>query len=700
MRLIRPLLLLAACSPALSLDGTDRPAWTPDASEDPGDGGGQPGEGDPNQATEFESGAGAAAAYTGAAMEYGVPIQILAALADIHGQHQMVDGEVEFEGYPQTIGALGMPARFLGEATDLAGLSWSEAEEMEGHLTASAALLRAWADEAGIARDAGLAVWAPVVARWSDLPNEEGQSWYVAEVYGQIAKGSALEGEEVKGVRVVPEFPAPHNDVAPMGDRGYAVWRPSPNYSARPAGSGGKPAMVIVHTCEGAYSGCHGWLRNRASGVSTHYVVNSDGSEVSQLVRDSQKAWHISADYACSRNGGVDCFRDGASANNFTIGVEHAGYGSQNSWHPGLIETSAQLACDVTQAHGIPRDRYHLVAHGQLQPWNRSDPGAAWPWSSYIEQVQRACGDVRGSDPDPAPSVRVIDSNNARNNTARERLSVSGAWTSSVSVRGYHGTGYWWRTTSAAAEDAALFQFQADERSCLLVEAWWSSASDRSEDATFVMSDAAGVAVGRSVVDQRRAGGAWNSLGSFWFTRGWNTVALSRLTGARGGGGVVVADGVRLSPSSACDAGNGPLSIVVDSDDSNNGPDAEVWYGSAWTSARSTAGYHGSDYVWADTGVSADPMDFVFQLDRPRRVRLEAWWTAGSNRSAEAPFLVVDAGGATVATVRVDQRVSHATWVSLGVFDLPAGWNRVSLSRQAPRGAVVVGDAIRVTDAR
>ena len=48
--------------------------------------------------------------------------------------------------------------------------------------------------------------------------------------------------------------------MSPDYDRG--TWRPSPNFDTR---SGGTPFFVIIHTCEGAYSGCWSWLTNSAS---------------------------------------------------------------------------------------------------------------------------------------------------------------------------------------------------------------------------------------------------------------------------------------------------------------------------------------------------------------------------------------------------------------------------------------------------
>jgi hypothetical protein len=322
--------------------------------------------------------------------------------------------------------------------------------------------------------------------------------------------------------------------------------------------------FVVIHTCEGSYSGCWGWLTNSASGVSAHYVVNTDGSEVRALVDENDKAWHISADYDCDNNHRVDCWRDGTQMNSISVGIEHAGYGSQSSWDAGLIQRSAELSCGITQRHGIPRDSYHIVGHGQLQPWNRSDPGAAWPWSDYLSRIGAACGD---SGPPPsgggtsggteeeeetAPPTTggqlVIDSSNVANDTSRAYVEVSSDWWASSNVSGYWNTGYWVAPTYSVS-DPASFWFLESGDVCYQVEAWWTAASDRSPGVAYIGWNEDDVEVGRATVDQRSNGGRWNLLGHWRFEAGWNRVLVSRWAAA---GDYAVADAIRLTPSSSC----------------------------------------------------------------------------------------------------------------------------------------------------
>lgn len=137
--------------------------------------------------------------------------------------------------------------------------------------------------------------------------------------------------------------------------------------------------------------------------------------------------------------------------------------------------------------------------------------------------------------------------------------------------------------------------------------------------------------------------------------------------------------------------------IVVDSNDAENDPAvAHAELSSAWISASSAPGYHGTGYAYASVKPVSDPAVFWFYLEEAGTRTIDAWWTSGSNRSSTAPFLIEDVDGVRLATVLRNQRTDGGRWNKLGTFTFPAGWNRVRLSRWASDGVVVVADAIRV----
>jgi N-acetyl-anhydromuramyl-L-alanine amidase AmpD len=484
------------------------------------------------------------AVFARAGEEFGVPAEILKSVGYVETRWQMVSGEAEFPGQHPAFGIMALRGERLERGAALAKVTVEQAKRSpEANIRAAAALLSAYADELGVAR-AELGAWAPAVARYSGIASTEGQASYVHdEVYRALATGAVAKtpaGEVVASlmpVKARASFTLPTRAayaVAPDYPVTGTVWRPSPNYNARPAGDIGKVAMVIIHTCEGSYSGCWSWLTNSAAGASAHYVVNESGSEISQLVRESDRAWHIAATYDCSLNSSVDCWRNGYSSNHFTVGIEHGGYASQSSFPVGQIDASAKLSCDISKAHGIPRDRYHFVAHGQLQPYNRTDPGPNWPWTDYLNRINSHCG--------AGTSSIIVDSNNANNNSAQASFAASASWISSSGSPGYYGSGYYYASTQAVS-DGATFWFYLPAAATRTVDAWWVAGTNRAPSAPFIAYNAGGAEVGRVSVNQQANGGQWNAIGTWSFSAGWNKVVLSRWTTT---GYVVIADAVRV----------------------------------------------------------------------------------------------------------------------------------------------------------
>ena len=501
-------------------------------------------------------------AFVAAEEQTGVPVEILLALSKVETGVQAVVGVEEFPGQAPAYGVMGLRGDNLAMAAGLAGLD--EDAVRAGHdanVLAAASLLGAWADSENIEKE-DMGAWAPILARYSGIEDDEAKReylWY--EVYPTLQKGVDVEGIASAPMDASPDYPRPTRMNARTGDSS-TVWSASPNYNSR---SGSAVDFVIIHACEGSYSGCWSWLTNSSSGVSSHYVVNTDGSEVRQLVDEDSRAWHISANYDCDYNGGVECSRDGTSMNTISVGIEHAGYTSQASWESGLLARSAQVTCGVTDRHGVPRDSYHIVSHGQLQPWNRSDPGSGWPWSSYISAVQAECGDSSSSSSSgsssssssssssgsssssstsPTAKSFVIDSNNGSNDASYYWIELSSSWWSSANTSGYYNTGYWVAKTESVS-DPASFYFKSDAARCYTVDAYWPAASDRPPSITFFGWDEDGHEVGRATVNQQKSGGQWNTLGSWTFPAGTNRVLLSRWTT---GGYYAIADAVRLTP--------------------------------------------------------------------------------------------------------------------------------------------------------
>jgi hypothetical protein len=143
--------------------------------------------------------------------------------------------------------------------------------------------------------------------------------------------------------------------------------------------------------------------------------------------------------------------------------------------------------------------------------------------------------------------------------------------------------------------------------------------------------------------------------------------------------------------------GPAPTSIVVDSENANNDASkAKVEYAGTWNASTSTPGYHATSYRWAATEQSSAPATFSFFLPAAATRTIDAWWVAGTNRSAAAAFIVYNANGTQLGTVTKSQQAAGSQWNTLGTYAFTAGWNRVVLSRWQAPGSVVIADAIRV----
>jgi N-acetyl-anhydromuramyl-L-alanine amidase AmpD len=490
-------------------------------------------------------------AFSAAASEFNVPASLLRAIGWVETRWQMVQGREEFRGRPAAWGVMALRGERLATGAALAGVSVTVARrDPAANIRAAAALLDAWATQLGIDRATSVA-WQPLLARYSGIDLPAGQDAYIRQVRGAAERGlrrlpggglataalpAGAPGQAPPSVGAPPRPAAsastdcvpPPDSASGAPDYAPAIWRPSPNYNFRPGDSTGVLRMVIIHTCEGAYTGCWSWLDNPVSQVSAHYVVDETGSEISQLVRERDRAWDIAAYYDCSLNRDADCWLNGVQSNDFTIGIEHAGYASQTTFPTSQIEASAELVCDITRDNGIPRDWQHIVGHGQLQPENRTDPGDHWPWIDYMHRIQAACGETVAYD-----------------DSATATVTVAGSWIASDSTPGYYAAGYRWAATSPTTDDAVVFSFHLDAAADRTIDVRWTPGANRSANARYIVTAAAGDTLASLTADQTQ-GGVWHTLGTWGFPAGWNHIALLR-RGASGA--VVVADAVRVRES-------------------------------------------------------------------------------------------------------------------------------------------------------
>jgi hypothetical protein len=173
--------------------------------------------------------------------------------------------------------------------------------------------------------------------------------------------------------------------VAP--DYGPALWNPTTcNYSSR---GGTAISAVAIHDVEGSYAGCISWFKNCAASASAHYVIRSSDGQITQMVYESDKAWHI------------------GSENPYTLGIEHEGYNNNPSWYTNnMYVSSAALVKDMCTDNNInPLRMYYgagcsgttqqcglgsctrVKGHQMYPNQTHNDPGPFWNWDKYYRLV-------------------------------------------------------------------------------------------------------------------------------------------------------------------------------------------------------------------------------------------------------------------------------------------------------------------------
>jgi hypothetical protein len=109
-----------------------------------------------------------------------------------------------------------------------------------------------------------------------------------------------------------------------------------------------------------------------------------------------------------------------------------------------------------------------------------------------------------------------------------------------------------------------------------------------------------------------------------------------------------------------------------------------------WSTGTSAADKLGTDYRFRATAALSDPASWTANV-AAGTYNIYAWWSAGTNRSSEAPYLLPGDSAATA----VNQQLNGGKWVKLGTKTLAAGAQTTKLSCWAPTGFVVIADGLR-----
>ncbi|GAA2312154.1 N-acetylmuramoyl-L-alanine amidase [Streptomyces hawaiiensis] len=160
-------------------------------------------------------------------------------------------------------------------------------------------------------------------------------------------------------------------------DHPGAAWQPASRSNYTPSNRPRAHPLhyVIIHVAQTTYAGTLSVFRNPGRKVSAHYVVRSADGRVAQCVRESDIAWHA---------GNWDY-------NTRSIGIEHEGWvGRPGYFTDVMYERSARLTAAICRTYGIPRNREHIIGHGEVPGSDHTDPGRHWDWKRYLRLVKSA----------------------------------------------------------------------------------------------------------------------------------------------------------------------------------------------------------------------------------------------------------------------------------------------------------------------
>jgi N-acetyl-anhydromuramyl-L-alanine amidase AmpD len=327
-------------------------------------------------------------------------------------------------GIPNTYGVMGLTldgqnyfANNLVKVSQLSGYSVTDIiNDPEKNILAYAQAYATLKQTLNISSN-GIAEQLPILIELSELPSQTvGQRYALnAQMYGYLQFLSKADYQQLYGFpnhRI--DFPAIFGasdyvvlsstavtvtDESVYNNQGHqfqgkslqsadysaALWTPagSCNYSSR---SGTAVSAVVVHDVEGSYAGCISWFQNCSASVSAHYVARSSDGQITQMVLESNKAWHV------------------GSENPYTIGIEHEGYVNQTGWYTTAMYTgSAALVRDICNSgYGIsPLRTYYgpgcsgttqqcgigactkIKGHQMYPNQTHDDPGPNWNWAKY-----------------------------------------------------------------------------------------------------------------------------------------------------------------------------------------------------------------------------------------------------------------------------------------------------------------------------
>ncbi|WP_245601795.1 N-acetylmuramoyl-L-alanine amidase [Hamadaea tsunoensis] len=272
------------------------------------------------------------------------------------------------------------------------------------NIRGGAALLSAYQKqiEGPTGSDSDPAAWYGAVARYSGADDETAAAAFADEVYAQIAAGASRTTDDGAAVNLTA---AAVNPVKSWLDRLHLRKLARPDGLECPVNLDCEwiPAPYEQYGPGAGDYGNHD-LGNRPAQQKIEYIVihDTEGTYpgVINLVQDpTYLGWH----YTIRSNDGhiaqhIKAKDVGWHAGNWyvnakSIGIEHEGFAAKGTWYTeAMYRTSSKLVRYLALRLGIPLDRQHIIGHDNVPGTTPStvagmhwDPGPYWDWSHYMD---------------------------------------------------------------------------------------------------------------------------------------------------------------------------------------------------------------------------------------------------------------------------------------------------------------------------
>ncbi len=593
--------------------------------------------------------------FTEASKEFDVPVEILMAAGQVQSNWAQVSSS--FYGSWGVMGLI--ESDFNNQIAVAAKLIKSTPEaiktDAKTNIRAAAALLKSYQKKTN---PKGLEDWFDATRELTGLKDEEMKTSLAERFFKVIKEGSKTvtlwkEIIDIKGNAVtIPSNKNSKSSTAKISavqataavDYPDALSRiTSCNYGVGRNGYG-IDYYFVHYMATGTYEGAISYFNDcsRTTPTSAHYCIRNSDGQISQVVREADRAYSQGVSGYPQWNGA------GVSTEHEVLATNLSMWDSQP-----MLNAAAALAIDVCDRNGVPKTRRVTNGNRGIYGHNDVNTGTDCPnlttarWNVLLAKI--AAGSSTNVPVPTAPTAGQMYVSTPVNFT----------WDSAVSNADYR---IQVSKSNSGWNDTDGFTSATTPNSTVVVNDVVNTVKTYSWNAT------------SAAVSESPVGGT-----VYYYT----IRSYSAATGTS-----KYSTPVSFTPKSAGCTLPGSTSITVDN--------LAATLAGAWTSTSATAGYIGTDYIHdGDTGKGTKSATFTPSI--PQRGKYEVFinFTAGTNRPPNVPVDIIHENG--TSTVTVNQQINNGTWVSLGRYNFSAGSAGKAVIRTAGTTGVVIADAFKFT---